>query len=212
VDPRRIFGHVFGVESMIAAAVFAAVCAAIIVAFALSRRRRRHDRPASQAEEHPRLEFAYAAAIAAIAGFVVWLSFHTTSQENASAQPSAQPSAAKIQVTGFQWCWRFTYPSTNKSVTGTCDGGSLPTMVVPVGQPITLQISSTDVIHSWWVPELRYKLDAFPDHVNTVTLIVDRTGRWAGRCAEFCGHWHTYMDFYLKAVPPKQFQQWLRAR
>lgn len=193
---------------MIAAAVFAAVCAAIIVAFALSRRRRRHDRPASQAEEHPRLEFAYAAAIAAIAGFVVWLSFHTTSQENASAQPSA----AKIQVTGFQWCWRFTYPSTNKSVTGTCDGGSLPTMVVPVGQPITLQISSTDVIHSWWVPELRYKLDAFPDHVNTVTLIVDRTGRWAGRCAEFCGHWHTYMDFYLKAVPPKQFQQWLRAR
>jgi cytochrome c oxidase subunit 2 len=208
VDPRRIFGHVFGVESMIAAAVFAAVCAAIIVAFALSRRRRRHDRPASQAEEHPRLEFAYAAAIAAIAGFVVWLSFHTTSQENASAQPSA----AKIQVTGFQWCWRFTYPSTKKSVTGTCDGGSLPTMVVPVGQPITLQISSTDVIHSWWVPELRYKLDAFPDHVNTVTLIVDRTGRWAGRCAEFCGHWHTYMDFYLKAVPPKQFQQWLRAR
>lgn len=193
---------------MIAAAVFAAVCAAIIVAFALSRRRRRHDRPASQAEEHPRLEFAYAAAIAAIAGFVVWLSFHTTSQENASAQPSA----AKIQVTGFQWCWRFTYPSTKKSVTGTCDGGSLPTMVVPVGQPITLQISSTDVIHSWWVPELRYKLDAFPDHVNTVTLIVDRTGRWAGRCAEFCGHWHTYMDFYLKAVPPKQFQQWLRAR
>jgi cytochrome c oxidase subunit 2 len=193
---------------MIAAAVFAAVCAAIIVAFALSRRRRRHDRPPSQAEEHPRLEFAYAAAIAAIAGFVVWLSFHTTSQENASAQPSA----AKIQVTGFQWCWRFTYPSTKKSVTGTCDGGSLPTMVVPVGQPITLQISSTDVIHSWWVPELRYKLDAFPDHVNTVTLIVDRTGRWAGRCAEFCGHWHTYMDFYLKAVPPKQFQQWLRAR
>jgi cytochrome c oxidase subunit II len=208
VDPRRIFGHVFGVESMIAAAVFAAVCAAIIVAFALSRRRRRHDRPPSQAEEHPRLEFAYAAVIAAIAGFVVWLSFHTTSQENASAQPSA----AKIQVTGFQWCWRFTYPSTKKSVTGTCDGGSLPTMVVPVGQPITLQISSTDVIHSWWVPELRYKLDAFPDHVNTVTLIVDRTGRWAGRCAEFCGHWHTYMDFYLKAVPPKQFEQWLRAR
>jgi cytochrome c oxidase subunit II len=205
MDPPRIFGHIFGIETAIATAVFVLICAAILVALALSHRRHRRDQEPSQTEEHTKTELTYAALVAVVAAFVVGLSFHATAQEHTGAEPAA----TKVNITGFQWCWRFAYPAGHRTVTGTCGGQDLPTMVVPVGQPVTLRITSSDVIHSWWVPALRYKLDAFPDHTNTVTIKVDKAGRWIGRCAEFCGHQHTYMDFYLKAVPPKQYQQWL---
>jgi cytochrome c oxidase subunit 2 len=205
VDPRRIFGHIFGIEVVIAAGVFVLVCAAVAAAVVLSHRRRRRGAPPSQREERTALELAFAVGVAAVAGFVVYLSFHATSQE----QARAAPSATTVQVTAFQWCWRFSYPGTTRTVTGTCAQGDLPTMIVPVGRPVTMRITSSDVIHSWWVPSLRYKLDAFPDHTNTATFTVNKAGRWIGRCAEFCGHGHTEMDFYLKAVPAKQYQQWV---
>jgi cytochrome c oxidase subunit 2 len=203
MDPRRIFGHIFSVEAIIAAVVFALVCFAIVFALVLSSHRRRRDRPATQQEEHTKTELAYAAAVAVVAAFVVGLSFHATAQE------SVHSAADKVRITGFQWCWRFSYPGSGRSVTGTCNGRGLPTMVVPVGRPVTLEITSSDVIHSWWVPALRYKLDAFPDHTNRVTIKVNHAGEWVGRCAEFCGDRHTYMDFHLKAVPVEQYRQWL---
>lgn len=205
MDPRRIFGHVFGIEVWIAAVVFGLICLAVIAALLLSARRRRRDHEPSQVEEAPRLESLYVLAVAAVAAFVAFLSLHSNHQEHASAATGD----TRVRITGFQWCWRFDYPGSTVRVTGTCSQGQLPTMVVPVGQPITIEVSSTDVIHSWWVPDLRYKLDAFPGHTNTMTFTVDRTGQWAGRCAEFCGHGHYTMDFNLRAVSRQQYQKWL---
>jgi len=205
MDPRRIFGQIFSTEVTIAAVVFVLVCGVIVLALVVSHRRQRRGAEPSQREERTALELAYAVGVAAVAGFVVYLSFHATSQE----QAGAEPAATTVRITAFQWCWRFSYPGSQHSVTGTCRPGDLPTMVVPVGRPVTIELTSTDVIHSWWVPSLRYKLDAFPDHTNTVTFTVDRAGRWIGRCAEFCGHGHTQMDFYLQAVPAQQYEHWL---
>jgi cytochrome c oxidase subunit 2 len=205
MNPRRIFGHIFGVEVAIAVVVFALVCFAVVMALVLSHARRRRDKPPTQQEEHTKIELAYAAAVAAVAAVVVGVSFHATAQEH----PPSAKGATNVRITGFQWCWRFNYPGHARTVTGTCQNGDEPTMVVPVGQPVTLQITSSDVIHSWWVPALRYKLDAFPDHMNSVTIEVDTAGEWIGRCAEFCGDLHTYMDFHLKAVPAEQYRQWL---
>jgi cytochrome c oxidase subunit 2 len=205
MDPRRIFGHIFGIETAIAAVVFVLICATVAVALLLSHRRRRRGAAPSRVDERTRVELSYAAAVGGGAGIVVAISFNAIGQER-TVQPRA---AAKVDITGFQWCWSFAYPGSRRTVTGTCDNGDLPTMVVPVGQPITLRITSSDVIHSWWVPSLRYKLDAFPNHTNSVTIKLDRAGRWIGRCAEFCGHQHTWMDFYLKAVPADQYRQWL---
>lgn len=205
MNPRRIFDHIFTVELTIGLIVFTLICFTVVMALVLSRSRKRAGRPATRAEEHTKIELAYAAAVAVVAAFVVGLSFHANAEEHgASAR-----GATKIRITGFQWCWRFTYPGTARAVTGTCQQGDEPTMVVPVGRPVTLQITSSDVIHSWWVPALRYKLDAFPDHINRITINVDRAGEWVGRCAEFCGTLHTYMDFRLKAVPVEQYRQWL---
>jgi cytochrome c oxidase subunit II len=205
MDPRRIFDHIFTVELVIAVIVFGLICFVVVFAIALSAVRKRAGRPPAELEEHTPIELGYAAAVAVVAAVVVGLSFSANAQE----QHKDPAGAAKIRITGFQWCWRFAYPAGARTVTGTCDGGDEPTMVVPVGRPVTLQITSADVIHSWWVPGLRYKLDAFPDHVNKITIKVGRAGVWRGRCAELCGDRHTYMDFRLKAVPVAQYEKWL---
>jgi heme/copper-type cytochrome/quinol oxidase subunit 2 len=74
---------------------------------------------------------------------------------------------------------------------------------------VLLQLSSADVIHSFWVPAFRFKLDVFPHHVNSFVLTAPHPGTWAGHCAEFCGERHAFMLFTLKAVPPAQFRGWV---
>jgi cytochrome c oxidase subunit II len=206
VNPRHVFDSVFPVEVAIAVVVFVLACGAVLIAMLLSRRRKRTGAPPSQREERTKLELAYVCGIAAVVAFIVFMSFRTTSQEQ---DPASAASGVTVDVTGYQWCWRFAYPGHGVTVNGTCTGNDIPTMVVPVGEPITLRVSSKDVIHAWWVPYLRYKLDAWPDHTNVVTLTLPRAGRWIGRCSEFCGHGHSFMHFYLKAVPKREYERWL---
>ena len=117
----------------------------------------------------------------------------------------------RVQVTGFQWCWRFHYVGQPVTMTAQCQGGPDPTLVLPTGKPVELDVTSSDVIHAVWVPYLRYKIYAYPGHVNTFTVTLTHTGRWIGRCAQLCGLFHYEMDFYLQAVTPAQFDHWLRA-
>lgn len=203
---RSAFGHVWSIEFSIAAVVFVAVVAAILSALVLSFRRVRKGKPPSSRTENSKLEIAYATIIAFIAIFVISLSFSSSAKETAAV---AHP-ALTVKVIGFQWCWRFVYPVQNVTVSATCNSGHYPTLVVPTGTSIQLQVTSNDVIHSWWVPHLRYKTDAFPNHVNLVNFSLSRAGRWVGRCAEFCGLYHYSMDFSLQAVSPSQFAAWLK--
>jgi heme/copper-type cytochrome/quinol oxidase subunit 2 len=80
-----------------------------------------------------------------------------------------------------------------------------------VGRTVQLTLRSRDVIHSFWVPALRYKRDVFPSYTNTLTLRIDRAGEWIGRCAEYCGQLHYQMDFRLRALPARQFDAWLHS-
>ena len=96
-------------------------------------------------------------------------------------------------------------------MSGTCRHGDLPTLVVPTGRNIKLRLTSKDVIHSMWIPALRYKMDVFPNHHNSFTLAFDREGRWRGRCAEFCGLRHRSMDFWIKAVSPDEYRKWVQS-
>lgn len=201
------FARMISFESVIAAVVFVVVAVAVSLALVLSRKRSRDTRRRSS---HPAVEVGYAILLAAIAGVITFVTASTQNSLTASVQPS-RPAAVEVDVDSFQWCWRFHYPSTGKTVTGLCAprDSALPTMVVPTGEPVRLRITSTDVQHSFWVPDLRVKVDSFPDHVNTVTLTFDRPGQWLGRCAEFCGSFHSTMDFYVRAVSPQDYQRWL---
>lgn len=218
---RSVWDHALTFEAVIAGAVTVVVLA--LTGFAVVRYRAKARDRASQNTEHKPVEIAYAVLLlaAAIAIIVVTRADNSDDGFAATAQ-TADPAGGgvHIRVTGFQWCWRFSYAPPGGSTTGTravtvqanCLNGQTPTMVVPTGTPVTVSTTSDDVIHSWWVPELRYKLDAFPDHLNNVTTRFTQTGRWLGHCAEFCGERHAYMTFWLRVVTPAQFHRWLAAQ
>lgn len=111
--------------------------------------------------------------------------------------------AMKIQVTGRQFLWQFNYPDAN--VTSTND------LRVPVGQAVDLEVTSQDVIHSFWVPDLGGKVDANPGLTNHTSWVAEKAGVYRGVCAELCGSGHAAMLFNVTAMEPADFQEWLRS-
>jgi cytochrome c oxidase subunit II len=114
--------------------------------------------------------------------------------------------AVRLNVTAFQWQWRFSYPDLGITVVGR--SGVPPTMVVPAGQLVRIRLVATDVDHSFFVPDFLFKRDAIPGFPNRFDFEVDRPGTYFGECAEFCGLDHADMTFRVRAVSARQFQEW----
>ena len=85
-------------------------------------------------------------------------------------------------------------------------------MVVPAGAKVRLLLTSNDVIHSWWVPELAIKKDAIPGIVNETWFNVNEVGTYRGQCTELCGKDHGYMPIVVEAVEPDAYQAWIDTR
>ncbi|MES4908632.1 MULTISPECIES: cytochrome c oxidase subunit II [unclassified Streptomyces] len=207
MNRRHVFDQVFTLELALAAIVFVTVLGALL--YSVVRRRAGSGVSPSRRAERPRMESYYVAVLAVVAVFLV---VYTALANHHERHAPAHRPTVRVDVTAYQWCWQFAHPRAREravSTTATCRDGRLPTLVVPTGRTVRIELTSRDVIHSLWVPALRYKMDAFPDHVNTFTLTFDREGRWIGRCAEFCGQRHHSMDFWLKAVSPRKYATWL---
>lgn len=205
---RSAFDQLFTQNAAIAWVVFGLVLAGMIVAVVVSWWFRRTGRGPARSGEGGRLEHGY---LASLVGMVIFL---VISGFAANARDFSDPPklASRIQVTGYQWCWRFHYEGTSVTSDGQCQGGLrlLPVLVVPAGRPVRLDVTSADVVHAVWVPEWRFKLSAFPRYTGSLTITIPRTGRWIGRCAQLCGIYHYEMDFYLQAVSPAAFTRFLR--
>jgi cytochrome c oxidase subunit II len=109
-----------------------------------------------------------------------------------------------IEVTGADWFWRVSYPDS-----GVVTANEL---VVPVGVPVDVGLESTDVIHSFWVPQLTGKTDLIPGNHNTTHFTAAVAGTFRGQCAEFCGLQHANMAFFVRAVPEADYLAWIRVR
>ncbi|HET6380080.1 MAG TPA: cytochrome c oxidase subunit II [candidate division Zixibacteria bacterium] len=114
-----------------------------------------------------------------------------------------------VNVTGSQWQWEFAYQGTDVVVTGLPD--QPPVVVLPVGRRIAFNLSSPDVIHSFWVPQFLIKRDVLPDKTNRMELTIEEEGTYSGVCGEFCGLLHHRMLFSIEAVPADAFDRWLAA-
>lgn len=169
------------------------------------RRRRDSDGDPDQTQYHVPLEILYTAIPLVIVAVLFVLSVRGEDDVN---QLSADPDLV-VEVVGFQWQWQFRYIDEDVLVAGIPDRP--PTMVVPVGATVRLRLVAHDVIHSFWVPEFLEKRDLIPGRVNEIDVEVTEPGRWVGRCAEFCGLEHWSMRFAVEAVPPAEFDQWVRA-
>jgi len=108
-----------------------------------------------------------------------------------------------IDVNGQQYLWRYDYPGAQSLF-------SYHQMVVPTGTTVTLDVTASDVVHSWWIPELGGKVDGVPGHVNQTWFKVPRgkEGVYDGQCAELCGAGHADMRAEVRAVTPARFESW----
>jgi cytochrome c oxidase subunit II len=116
--------------------------------------------------------------------------------------PDRAPSEALVvEVVGHQWWWEVRYPA--EGITTTDE------LHIPVGRPVALQLTSADVIHSFWVPALAGKMDLLPDHVNMLVLQADQPGEHLSHCAEFCGLRHANHRLIVVAEPAERFAAWV---
>ncbi|TBH20470.1 cytochrome c oxidase subunit II [Thermus thermamylovorans] len=111
------------------------------------------------------------------------------------------PGAMKVEVVGYQFWWDFHYPAL-----GLRNSNEL---ILPVGVPVTLEITSKDVIHSFWVPGLTGKRDAIPGQKTLLHFKPEQVGHYYGFCAELCGASHARMLFRVLVVPEEEFQRFV---
>jgi cytochrome c oxidase subunit 2 len=203
IDTRDEFHDLLGIYLPIGIAVAGIIFG--LVLFAVIRYRRRDDKLPGQRDELPVAEGLYAVALAGIVVFLLAANFSTVDKVDEISDSPGQ----EVEVTAFQWGWRFTYPGDGVTVVG--DDRRPPTLVVPTDTTVRFTVSSRDVIHSFWIPEERFKKDAFPERENTFDLVFDEE-ETVGRCAEFCGLAHADMTFDVVGMPQAEFDSWLRTQ
>jgi cytochrome c oxidase subunit II len=123
----------------------------------------------------------------------------------AATDQSPPPKGAKLHIVvdGQQYVWRYQYPQQGDKTVFAYEE-----MVVPVGMTVTLDITSDDVAHSWWIPALGGKADAVPGYTNRTWFKITKAGTYHGQCAELCGRNHANMTARVRAVPFDQYQAW----
>ncbi len=105
-----------------------------------------------------------------------------------------------IHVAGEQWWWRVDYPDLGVTTANEVH--------VPVGERVDITLTSDNVIHSFWVPQLNGKADLIPGQTNHLSFTATEAGTYRGQCAEFCGLQHAHMAFLVIAEPPRTFEEW----
>jgi cytochrome c oxidase subunit II len=203
VSTRDEFDSLFSLYLPVAIVVFVLVTA--LIGYTLVRYRRREGRESSRRSSMPVLEISLAVVIAGIAAVLLTRTFTTEADVDRVTE-----SQVKIRVVAFQWGWRFDYLGDHVRVAG--NSNSPPTFAVPVGQQVEFSVTSRDVIHSFWVPEERFKRDVFPARTSQFDLTFDSPGLNDGRCAEYCGLRHDAMSFNVLVLPESQFKSWLADR
>jgi cytochrome c oxidase subunit 2 len=141
------------------------------------------------------LEIAWTAAPAIIL-LILFVLMVRTMRDTAEPVGEAMP----VKVIGHQWWWEFQYPEL-----GIVTANELH---IPVGQPVRVELSSDNVIHSFWIPQLAGKTDVVPGQTNSMWFQADRVGVYRGQCAELCGTQHANMNFVVVAQAAEDFQQW----
>ncbi len=192
-------------SGFLAIAVGVLLLVIVLLLYVVVRHRRRNDALPHQVHEHIVLELIYTAVPLAI---VIGLFAVTFVSVRAIDSLEDDPDLV-IEVTGFQWQWQFDYPASGARVLGSDE--VIPELVLPAGQKVRFELTSIDVIHSFWIPGFRFKRDMFPGETTSFQVDVEeRTGFYPGTgvCAEFCGLDHHKMRFSVRIVTAEEFTEW----
>lgn len=213
--------------AMIAALVVGLIVALLIMWTVMFHRKKSDEIP-RQTQYNLPLEIIYTVIPFVIVAVLFY--FTVTAQNFVNAK--VENPDLRVKVVGFQWNWEFDYLQERPDRNGVfqvriTDAGeplatigsatTIPLLVVPTNRVVEYRIESTDVLHSFYIPDFLFKRDVFPhpekndtDHVFQTT--VERQGAFVGRCAELCGTYHAMMNFELRALPPDLFDRYLALR
>ena len=113
----------------------------------------------------------------------------------------AQDNELVVNVEGFQWGWTFSYPEEGDMISAE--------MVLPVDRPARMEMTSKDVIHSFWIPEFRVKQDLVPGQITVLRFTPSEVGDYELRCAEICGLSHWSMIANVRVVEQEEYDAWI---
>jgi cytochrome c oxidase subunit 2 len=198
LDPSSTYAaesaSLFWLVFWVATGVFVLVEAMLIVTVFRFR-----NRPASEAVQthgNTKLEIMWTAIPAVI--LVVLLG--STLRSMAVIRAPVTEESVKVVVVGHQWWWEFQYPELGFITANQ--------MIVPVGQPVEIELRSVDVQHGFWAPQLFGKMDAVPGHTNRMHFTVTEAGEYGAQCTQMCGEQHAQMRFQIIGVSSADFQTW----
>ncbi|MEC3882990.1 cytochrome c oxidase subunit II [Halobacillus sp. HZG1] len=138
--------------------------------------------------------------LAILAVPTVKATYDLTSKVSGSAGGS-KGDAMIVEVVGQQYNWKFTYENGKESY---------DELVLPVDQEVQFRLTSNDVIHSFWIPNLSGKIDVLPGEMTKLSFEPREEGMYQGKCAEFCGAEHTLMRFETKVMSQQSFENWVQ--
>jgi cytochrome c oxidase subunit 2 len=194
--------QLYTVIMLLALPVFLAVEGLLI--WCIVRYRRRDDTPAPQ-----RVGGTRSLAVFFVIPAVIVATLFPFGEETLMRVQQETTPQVKIKVEGFQWEWTFLYLNE-----GIFEAGQTlvkpAVMELPVDEPVEITLTSRDVIHSFFVPDLLFKRDAIPGRTTSFMFTPDKLGTFHAQCAEFCGLYHSKMTFTVKVVTPVDYQAWIK--
>ena len=210
-SPATIEGHAIAdlwKWSWIAALTTGVIVWALIFYVSWRYRRRSDDEIPVQTRYNLPLEIFYT--IAPIM-MVIVLFFWTVKTQNEVLPEDPAPADVEVMVVGQQWSWTFNHKVSDDEFVYTAGTARyIPTLVLPVDETVRFNLSSPDVIHSFWIPSFVMKMDVVPGRKNSFQVTPDQIGDYVGKCTELCGVYHSRMLFNVKVVSQSDYQQYLQ--
>lgn len=188
--------HLSIIVGIVMLAIFVLITALVLYAV-VKFRRRPGDAEPRQVFGNSRLENAWT--IGALLTVTVLFIFTIRTMRSADRTP-APDRKPDLEIIAHQWWWEARYPQS-----GVITANEIH---IPVGKAWLVRLTSADVIHDWWVPDLGRKMDAIPGHPNDFWIQADKPGTFLGTCAEFCGAGHAWMRIRVIAQPESEFNAW----
>jgi cytochrome c oxidase subunit 2 len=208
-DTRGAYSTVEQIYIVVGLVVLVTVLVAMVVI--VVRNRARPGRAARPTGKHRRLELGIAALIALIAAGLVAVTLQMDGRASTADAKGAAPGL-RVDITAFRWGWSFRYPQLGGVVSTSPPTRAPAILRVPADTTVRFRTSSRDVIHSFWIPELRFKRDLFPGRHDEFDLhFPAATTFMGGHCAEFCGLEHSDMNFSVEVLPRRDFDAWIAA-
>jgi cytochrome c oxidase subunit 2 len=199
--------------SWLAALIVGVLVWGLILYAVFKYRRRSDDEIPVQTRYNLPIEILYT--VAPVVVVLVFFFFTVQTQNGVLAEASETGEADHtIKVVGQKWSWTFNYMEEDavggETVYTAGTPAELPTLVLPVDESVDVELSSPDVIHSFWVPAFLFKMDVVPGRDNSFSFTPTREGTFAGKCAELCGTYHSRMLFNVEVVSAEEYDAYLQ--